>query len=101
MCKTLYIQFCIIGYDSIISFNKIYGKMEQIRKIRGGYSNMNEKYETDLITIEEMGKILKIGRSKAYRLVKMKGFPIVKIGKCIRVDRYLLFWWLHDNQNML
>jgi len=60
-----------------------------------------EKYEMDLITIEEMGELLKLSRSKAYQLTKQKDFPIIKIGKCIRVEKYLLFKWLYDNQNMI
>lgn len=49
----------------------------------------------DLLTVPEMAKILKISRSKAYTLIKEKGFPIIKIGKCIRISRNSVFSWLN------
>lgn len=51
--------------------------------------------ENNLITVQEMAKILKISRSKAYELIKDKTFPIIKIGKCIRINKVQLFKWLH------
>lgn len=48
-----------------------------------------------LITVQEMAEILKISRSKAYELIKDKTFPIIKIGKCIRINKEQLFKWLH------
>lgn len=43
----------------------------------------------------EMANFLKISRSKAYSLIKEKDFPIVKIGKCIRIKKDELLNWLH------
>jgi len=57
--------------------------------------------EIELLTIEEIEKLLRISRSKAYSLTKEKGFPIIKIGKCIRVEKNLLLRWLHDNQSVI
>jgi len=37
------------------------------------------------LTVEKMAKILHIGKSKAYELVKEPGFPSVKVGKQIRI----------------
>lgn len=51
----------------------------------------------DLLTVPEMAKILKISRSKAYDLIKEKDFPIIKIGKCIRISQKRLFSWLNNN----
>ena len=42
-----------------------------------------------------MAKLLKISRSKAYSLTKEKGFPIIKIGKSIRILKNELYKWLH------
>ena len=50
--------------------------------------------ENNLITIIDMAKLLKISRSKAYSLSKEKGFPIIKIGRLIRVNKEKLFKWL-------
>lgn len=57
---------------------------------------MNEAEKgNDLLTVSEMAKILKISRSKAYSLIKEKGFPIIKIGKCIRISKKSAFNWLN------
>ncbi|MBQ2916708.1 MAG: helix-turn-helix domain-containing protein [Clostridia bacterium] len=50
---------------------------------------------SDLLTVVEMAKLLKISRSKAYSLTKEKDFPIIKIGKSIRVLKNELYKWLH------
>ena len=50
--------------------------------------------ENNLITIMDMAKLLKISRSKAYSLSREKDFPIIKIGRLIRVNKEKLFKWL-------
>lgn len=45
----------------------------------------------DLLTVLDMAKLLKISRSKAYSLTKEKKFPLIKIGKCIRIKKDELF----------
>jgi len=50
----------------------------------------------DLLTVPEMAKMLKISRSKAYALVKEKDFPIIKIGKCIRISQEKVLSWLKN-----
>lgn len=54
-----------------------------------------------LITIIELKELLNISRSKAYELVKMKDFPIVRIGKCIRINKNDLFEWLQKQKSMI
>lgn len=49
----------------------------------------------DLITVSEMANILKISRSKAYNLIKQVDFPIIKIGKCVRISKSAMFQWLN------
>lgn len=49
----------------------------------------------DLLTVLDMAKLLKISRSKAYSLTKQKDFPIIKIGKSIRIIKNELYKWLH------
>jgi len=62
--------------------------MVKINKLRKWVITM------ELLTIEEMRILLKISRSKAYMLIKQGGFPIVRIGKCIRIDKNQLLNWL-------
>lgn len=56
---------------------------------------MDNSNTSELLTINEVAKILKISRSKAYSLTHEKHFPIIKIGKCIRVKEKDLYKWLH------
>lgn len=51
--------------------------------------------ENELITVPEMAKILKISRSKAYDLIKQKDFPIIRIGKCVRIKKNAILSWLN------
>lgn len=50
---------------------------------------------SDLLTVLDMAKLLKISRSKAYSLTKEKKFPLIKIGKCIRIKKEELFKYLN------
>lgn len=54
---------------------------------------MNDTIE--FLTLPEVARLLKISRSKAYSLIHEKDFPILKIGKCIRVPKKDLLNWLH------
>ena len=49
----------------------------------------------ELLTVNELSKFLKISRSKAYSLIHEKGFPVIKIGKCVRIKQKDLIKWLH------
>ena len=51
--------------------------------------------EDCLLTVSDLAKQLKISRSKAYTLVNQKGFPVIKLGKCIRISQKQLKKWLH------
>ena len=46
-------------------------------------SNENIKKET--YTVDEIAKILDIGRTSAYELVKSNEFKVIKIGTTIRI----------------
>lgn len=62
---------------------------------------MNNEVEDTLLTVLEMAKTLKISRSKAYELIKQKSFPIIKIGKCIRISKNKLINYLHNSEKAL
>lgn len=57
--------------------------------------------EDRLLTILDMAKLLKISRSKAYSLIKNSTFPIIRIGKCIRISEKELKNWLHNTRSMI
>lgn len=56
---------------------------------------MNNEY----ITVLEFAKMLKIGRSKAYKLVKNPSFPAIRIDKNIRINLFELNKWLNNLSN--
>jgi excisionase family DNA binding protein len=47
---------------------------------------MFEQYD-DVVTVEQLAKMLKIGRNTAYELVRSGLVPSVKIGRQIRVTK--------------
>lgn len=47
-----------------------------------------------LLTVNEMAKILGIGRSSAYELCRQQEFPVIRIGKCIRISKKALLDWI-------
>ena len=53
---------------------------------------MNDEKIT--LTVPEVAKILRIGRASAYELAKQPGFPVIKIGKQLRIPSGQLEIWL-------
>ncbi len=49
------------------------------------------------LTITELAVYLGIGKNKAYQLAKSKGFPAIKLGKKILVNKEKLQQWLNEN----
>lgn len=50
-----------------------------------------------ILSITEVMKILRIGKSQAYELAKRKDFPRLPIDKPIRVPRDEFLRWAHIN----
>ena len=46
-------------------------------------------------TVEEAGKVLGIGRNKAYELARSGKMPVVPIGRQLRVPHQALMDWLN------
>lgn len=57
-----------------------------------------EEVLNGVLTVEEVGTILKISRTKAYELVSSKQFPIRRIGRTIRIPSSTFYSWLNSNQ---
>ncbi|MGD9678902.1 MAG: helix-turn-helix domain-containing protein [Vulcanibacillus sp.] len=45
-----------------------------------------EANNTNILTVEDVSQILKIGRNKAYELFNIEGFPSFKVGKLLRIS---------------
>lgn len=51
--------------------------------------------------VEDIAKILSIGKSSAYELVKQGHFKIVRIGTAIRISKKSFDEWLDSRENSL
>lgn len=47
-----------------------------------------------LLTVKELAEVLRIGRSSAYELCRQNEFPVIRIGKSIRIPKKALFDWI-------
>ena len=56
--------------------------------------------ESIILTIPEVALLLRIGKSKAYEMAKLPGFPVIRIGKSLRVLKSQLDIWL-QNQSII
>jgi excisionase family DNA binding protein len=54
-----------------------------------------------ILTVEELGKYLRIGRSSAYNLVVQPNFPAIRIGRQIRVEREALLQWMGNKKGVV
>jgi excisionase family DNA binding protein len=55
-----------------------------------------ESKKLTLLTVEEMAEVLRIGRSSAYELCRQNEFPVIRIGRSIRIPRKALLDWIHQ-----
>ena len=53
----------------------------------------------NMLTVKQLQVRLNMGKNKAYKLVHLKGFPSIRIGKTILVSESELNKWLLENQN--
>lgn len=60
-------------------------------------TNLNLAEMGAAINVEELARVLKISKTRAYELVKMQGFPVLKLGKRILVPTEALVKWLNAN----
>lgn len=49
------------------------------------------------LTVEEVAKYIGIGMNKAYDLVKLQGFPVIRIGRRFIIPKSALDEWLLKN----
>lgn len=54
----------------------------------------------NLYTVKEVSDILRVGLGKTYELTRTKGFPVIRIGKSIRIPKSRFHEWL-DKQSQV
>ncbi len=50
----------------------------------------------EILTVEEMRKVLKIGTNSAYNLIHSGSFPVIKIGQTYRIPAGPFYAWLEN-----
>ena len=50
-----------------------------------------------MYSMKELQNIMGIGKNTAYKLVKLKGFPSIKIGNKILIPHNKLYDWIEKN----
>lgn len=50
----------------------------------------------EILTVEEMRQILKIGANAAYNLIHSGAFPVIKIGQTYRIPAEPFYAWMRD-----
>ncbi len=66
-----------------------------VRTMEG--EKINNKFEDEFITPEDIMKHLKIGRNKTYQLIHLNSFPKLKIGNTYRIPKKQYNKWLNTN----
>jgi excisionase family DNA binding protein len=49
------------------------------------------------LSVEQVGDVLGISRTKVYELVHAKGFPTIRIGRRLIVSKHALALWIQNN----
>ena len=52
-----------------------------------------------LLTIPEVARVLNIGRTKVYGLIKKDGLPVVRVGEATRVSVTSLLRWIEQREH--
>ncbi len=48
----------------------------------------------ETLTVQEVQKILKLGRNAVYNLVHSNSFPVIRVGNLIRIPKKPFYDWL-------
>jgi len=55
------------------------------------------KESTEFLTMKEMQEFLSISPSKAQEMTNLKGFPVYRVGKLLRINKAELIDWIRQN----
>lgn len=56
-----------------------------------------DQNNSEVLTVKELQPYLQISRTKAYQLVNTPSFPVLRIGKSIRIPKDQLDEWIREN----
>lgn len=52
-----------------------------------------------MLTTNDLMNILGVSRTRAYQIINIAGFPAVRIGKLVYMEKYALRQWLEEQSN--
>ncbi|NBI30926.1 DNA-binding protein [Chengkuizengella sp. YPA3-1-1] len=52
----------------------------------------------DILSAQHIKKILHISERRAYEIMELKSFPLIRIGRSKRVSKDSFFSWLHEQE---
>ncbi|HXH09533.1 MAG TPA: helix-turn-helix domain-containing protein [Alphaproteobacteria bacterium] len=52
-----------------------------------------------IMTVDEVRKYLRVSRQVAYGLVAEPGFPVLRVGRLIRIPTAAFLRWLHERSS--
>lgn len=61
---------------------------------------LETKPPEEVMTIKDMESFLQISRSKAYELIKSKGFPVYRVGSEFRILKGELIDWMKEQKEV-
>ena len=61
---------------------------------------MDERNQSDFLTISEVKAILNISLASAYELTRRKDFPVCRFGGSLRVPKKALQLWIDQHTQM-
>jgi excisionase family DNA binding protein len=53
-----------------------------------------------LWTLDQVSQTLSLGRTTLYRLIDQEGLPVMRFGRCVRVNPIRLRAWLEQREQM-
>jgi excisionase family DNA binding protein len=56
------------------------------------------KNNPNILTAKEIAEILQVSRRKAYEIMELKSFPLVRIGRSKRVSKEKFFEWISHQE---
>ena len=95
--------------DSVTLLKKVSNGSEVKASVQESATEMSEQKDTtemprniecSMFTVKEAAKYLGIGLNNAYALIKVDGFPHVRIGHSIRIPKIALDNWIAANPNI-
>lgn len=79
--------------EGFMVYNQVIKLQDDLNVVKG-----KSAYEEELLTAEDIAKILGKSKRVAYEIMEEKGFPLIRIRRSKRVLKSEFFQWLKENR---